>query len=460
MSVFNLIERFLSNDPFPFRGEGSKESIIFQYGRPNLFKEVNLFHIHSAIYGNSIKALMAFNGNRVSTDIGITDIGRQTGITLYGFTTEFKDQKTKLEKASKSDTIHRLYYDVFFGKFNDGLVEELSLLWQESQTASEEFKQLKHRLHNTCFQYIQNVFETLNISFEHHLTKDKLFYLKDEILALMKEKNLLCTNEGNLSIIPQKEHHYSMTIRNKKGLYSQNFYELLFLYYYARYLKKSKTIFVLSRKHQITLMEVNNVLNRMGISHNIDFYEIGNFPQGNQEHIYNTCEKRYFVFSDIIKKLEKAFSDANIKESKALGDDFILKSYIFYVLGHARDEEFLYNFNDIFDPKQMSYLRLLHFLEQLPAPKSGQISKENIQDTIEVKRFFSYLMKFQAKVQHSLKRKSVDGLIRYIFKVIAAHEDLIPRIEEHPETKNLVNHLTKTLIDRILNIIGIDHKAY
>lgn len=80
--------------------EGKKETIVIDYGGPNVAKPLHVGHLRSAIIGESMKRLYRFLGHEVIGDVHLGDWGLQMGLIIE----ELKERKPNLPYFDESYT--------------------------------------------------------------------------------------------------------------------------------------------------------------------------------------------------------------------------------------------------------------------------------------------------------------------------------------------------------------------
>ena len=68
-----------------------KKKIFVDYGGPNVAKALHVGHLRSSNIGEALKRLAHLVGNEVTSDIHLGDIGRQSGMVIYGIREKFPE---------------------------------------------------------------------------------------------------------------------------------------------------------------------------------------------------------------------------------------------------------------------------------------------------------------------------------------------------------------------------------
>ena len=69
------------------------ETIVLDYGGPNVAKPLHVGHLRPAIIGQAIYNILKFKGNKTIGDVHLGDIGAQMGQVIYGIIQDFPNIK-------------------------------------------------------------------------------------------------------------------------------------------------------------------------------------------------------------------------------------------------------------------------------------------------------------------------------------------------------------------------------
>lgn len=90
--VAEYLKEMNASEKFGVAAEGKKETIVIDYGGPNVAKPLHVGHLRSAIIGESMKRLYRFLGHEVIGDVHLGDWGLQMGLIIE----ELKERKPEL----------------------------------------------------------------------------------------------------------------------------------------------------------------------------------------------------------------------------------------------------------------------------------------------------------------------------------------------------------------------------
>lgn len=191
------------------------ETIIIDYGGPNVAKPLHVGHLRSAIIGESVKRISRFMGHRVIGDVHLGDWGLQLGLII----TELRERKPEL-----------VYYDeTYTGEYPKEAPFSISELEEIYPTASARSKvdeaykeaamQATHELqqgrrgYRALLQHILNVsvtdlkknYENLKVSFDLWKGESDAQAYIPAMVDRMKKEGFAYMSEGALVVDVKEE---------------------------------------------------------------------------------------------------------------------------------------------------------------------------------------------------------------------------------------------------------------
>ena len=186
------------------------QTIVIDYGGPNVAKPLHVGHLRSAIIGESIKRIGRFLGHNVIGDVHLGDWGLQMGLII----TELKKRQPDL-----------VYFDEnYTGEYPERApftISELEEIYPAANEYSKTHPEFKEEAKNATFQlqngnrgynalwnHILNIsvsdlkknYENLNVSFDlWKKESDAQPYIPD-MIAYLKENNYTRISEGALVV--------------------------------------------------------------------------------------------------------------------------------------------------------------------------------------------------------------------------------------------------------------------
>lgn len=98
--IGNYVKQMASEEKFGCDCAPKNETIFLDYGGANVAKPLHIGHLRSAIIGESLKRISAFNGYKTVSDVHLGDWGLQMGLIIV----ELKSRKPELPYFDKNYT--------------------------------------------------------------------------------------------------------------------------------------------------------------------------------------------------------------------------------------------------------------------------------------------------------------------------------------------------------------------
>ncbi len=90
--IGNYVRRMAEEDKFGYDATGKGVTVMLDYGGANVAKPLHIGHLRSAVIGESIKRICAYNDYKTIGDVHLGDWGLQMGLII----TELKERKPEL----------------------------------------------------------------------------------------------------------------------------------------------------------------------------------------------------------------------------------------------------------------------------------------------------------------------------------------------------------------------------
>lgn len=174
--IGNYVKQMASEEKFGCDCAPKNETIFLDYGGANVAKPLHIGHLRSAIIGESLKRISAFNGYRTVSDVHLGDWGLQMGLIIV----ELKSRKPELPYFDKNYTgeypaeapftISELeeIYPCASGKSKED--EEFKKSAQQAtfelQNGDRGYTALWHHIINVSVTDLKKNYGNLNVSFD------------------------------------------------------------------------------------------------------------------------------------------------------------------------------------------------------------------------------------------------------------------------------------------------------
>lgn len=211
----SYINEMLTAENFGVEKEKNPQTIMIDYGGPNIAKPLHVGHLRSAIIGESIKRILRYHGNNVIGDAHLGDWGTQMGLIIL----ELKRRKPDLVYFDEN-------YQGEYPKEAPFTISELEEIYPAASEYSkqnpeyrEEAKQITYLLQNGHRGYtaiwnhmldvsvsdLKKIYETLNVSFDLWKKESDAQPYIPGMVQYFKDHNYAYISEGALVVDVKEE---------------------------------------------------------------------------------------------------------------------------------------------------------------------------------------------------------------------------------------------------------------
>ena len=172
--------------------DSDNKKVVIDYGGPNVAKPLHVGHLRSAIIGESIKRILKYKGNDVTSDVHLGDYGLQIGEVIYAIQHDgVKDEDITLEYLNEA-------YPRMSGicKENEDIKKECEEITKKMQDGDSEYNRLCDIICEISIKDIKGIYDDLSVSFDLWESEKSAYKYINELEELLKNKGLLYTSQG------------------------------------------------------------------------------------------------------------------------------------------------------------------------------------------------------------------------------------------------------------------------
>ena len=172
--------------------DSDNKKVVIDYGGPNVAKPLHVGHLRSAIIGESIKRILKYKGNDVTSDVHLGDYGLQIGEVIYAIQHDgVKDEDITLEYLNEA-------YPRMSGicKENEDIKKECEEITKKMQDGDPEYNRLCDIICELSIKDIKGIYDDLSVSFDLWESEKSAYKYINELEELLKNKGLLYTSQG------------------------------------------------------------------------------------------------------------------------------------------------------------------------------------------------------------------------------------------------------------------------
>ncbi len=167
------------------RGARAGQTWVVDFSSPNTAKQMHVGHLRSAVIGEAISRLLAFNGARVIRDNHLGDWGTQFGKLIYGYKRWVDHEALATEPIEELERLYKLGHTAT--PEGSPELEEARRELVKLQIGDPENVALWKKFSDVSLAAFEQIYDQLGIHFDHHLGEsfynDKVDRVYHELLT-------------------------------------------------------------------------------------------------------------------------------------------------------------------------------------------------------------------------------------------------------------------------------------
>ncbi len=169
-----------------------QETIVIDYGGPNIAKPLHVGHLRSAIVGESIKRMLKYMGHHVIADVHLGDYGLQIGEVIFGM----KEKNISLEEVTLED-LETIYPEISSRcKEDEELKEKCATITKELQEENKEYQKYYQKIKELSSNDILRIYNYLDVHFDLWEGESNAYPYIPKLTKKLEEKQLLTESNG------------------------------------------------------------------------------------------------------------------------------------------------------------------------------------------------------------------------------------------------------------------------
>ena len=255
------------------------QTIVIDYGGPNVAKPLHVGHLRSAIIGESVKRIARMMGHKVLGDIHLGDWGYQMGLII----TELRERKPELPYFDDS-------YEGTYPKEAPFTIGELEEIYPTASSKAKEDEQYReealhatyllqngHRGYTAVWNHIMNVsvadlkknYANLNVEFDLWKGEADAQEFIPDMIERLKAEGFAHIDEGALVIDVQEESDTKeippCMIQKSDGASLYGTTDLATLVQRERDYAPDKIVYVVDKRQELHFVQVFRAAKKTGI---------------------------------------------------------------------------------------------------------------------------------------------------------------------------------------------------
>lgn len=305
----------------------NEQTIVIDYGGPNVAKPLHVGHLRPSIIGEAIKRTARFSGHYVIGDIHLGDWGTPMGMLLAELQERHPDwvyfdaDKTSdfpKEPPFGADALISLYPEASTHfKEDAAFADKARQATAELQEGRPGYKALWKHFRDLSLGSMRENFEALNVDFDLWLGESDVHDMIPDMIADLREKGLVVESDGAL-IIPvaedsDKEDIPPMMLVKKDGGYTYATTDLATIYDRRKKYNPQQIIYVVDTRQSLHFKQVFRAAAKAG------YMPLEQLSHVNFGTINGTDGKPYKTRQGGIMQLSQLIEEARIEAVKQAG---------------------------------------------------------------------------------------------------------------------------------------------
>ena len=179
-----------------------EETIVLDYGNPNVAKPLHVGHLRSAIIGEALKRIIIATGRKAIGDVHLGDWGLPMGLVLAELEERYGDKLPILT----TDLLNEIYpYASKKSKEDSEFLEKARTITAKLQKGDPAYKETWKTMIALSIEDIKNTFTRLGATFDYWYGESDSSKYVPELIEILKTKNILVESEGAQVVEVAKE---------------------------------------------------------------------------------------------------------------------------------------------------------------------------------------------------------------------------------------------------------------
>lgn len=466
----NLICKYLKalNNDEKLGIKESHQTIVLDYGGPNIAKPLHVGHLRTAIIGQALNNLLKFEGNKTISDVHLGDIGLQMGQVIYGILEDFKGQKP--EDINFDLNYLNITYPKISGlcKEDEKVKEKCEQITKELQEGNEDYKILWKKICEVSITDIKRIYKYLSVDFDLWYGESDAYKYFDELTEYLNNQNILKRDEGAL-VIDVKEENDKIEMppfiyQKSNGAYLYSSSDLATIYQRQKDYKPDEIIYIADSRQALHFTEVFRAAKKAHIFEGKLNHVGYGTVNGKDNKPFKTRSGGAFKLDDLIKEVEETFVSLREENKNMAKEDLdkIVNSIIkFADLQNDLERNYIFDiqkFSEV-NGKTGPYILYTYLRINKLLSESHNLSKHIYNE--KDKNLRMKILEVTNALNNSLNELKPHYIANYLYELSVSANDFYETNHlnnisgEEKEDYLYILNLTNRVIKTLLNILGI-----
>ena len=449
---------------------GNGRNVPIDMSSPNIAKPMSMGHLRSTVIGNALANIVQKMDYKPIKINHLGDWGTQFGKLIVAY------KKWGTEEAVRANPIQellRLYVEFHEqAETNHELEDEARHWFKRLEDGDEEATRLWEWFKNESLKEFQRVYDRLHIEFDSY--HGEAFYndKMDEVVDLLKEKELLTTDHGAQIVDLEKYDLNPALIKKSDGATLYMTRDLAAALYRKKTYDFALSLYVVGNEQSNHFKQLKAVLTEMGYdwAQDIQHIPFGLITQGGKK--LSTRKGKVVLLEEVlneaVSQAKEQIEEKNphLKNKEDVAEQVGVGAVVFHDLKNDRLNNFDFTIKEVvqFEGETGPYVQYTRARALSILRKAGQTSFDP-SDAYALTDEYSWeviklLQEFPSTVQRAFERFEPSVLAKHALNLSQAFNKFYANVrvlEEHPEKQTrlaLVYAVTQNLKED-LRILGV-----
>ena len=191
------------------------ETIVLDYGGPNVAKPLHIGHLRAAVIGEAVKRLVRATGRKAIADVHLGDWGLQMGLVMAELEERHPDWECFGDSFDPEncgefpltvDEMNEVYpFASAKSKENEEFKEKAKDLTVKMQNGDPRYEYLGREITKISLPDIKKNYENLNVDFDYWYGESDASKYEPELVETLEKKGLLYESEGAMVVDVAKD---------------------------------------------------------------------------------------------------------------------------------------------------------------------------------------------------------------------------------------------------------------
>jgi arginyl-tRNA synthetase len=464
----SIVEKIIEEDRYYGKSTfGKNKTVVIDMSSPNIAKPFSMGHLRSTVIGNALANIAEKCGYKTVKINHIGDWGTQFGKLIVAYLKWGDESKVK---ESPIEELTKLYVKFHSeAEENPNLEEEARAAFKRLEDGDPEYLQLWKWFRDESLRAFMIIYELIGISFDSF--HGEAFYndKMNEIVTLLKERNLLKASEGAEVVMLDDGQLPPCLIKKSDGATLYATRDLAAALYRQREYHFDEALYIVGQEQTVHFQQVKGVLEKLKFPWSA---EMNHIPFGlylKDGSKMSTRKGRVILLEEVLKEAialaEKNIADKNpaLKNAQEVARSVGVGAIIFHDLKNDRMNNIEFSLKDMitFEGETGPYVQYTHARATSILEKAdiNQFHFEGLSDP-ESWDVIKYLNQFENIIERAYQKFSPSVIAKYLINLSQSFNKYYAKVRIIEKDDELLSRISfvkavTIVLKEGLNLLGI-----